>query len=189
MVTFLFFSTQSSEAYSESPWVYSGYSSDELSEYEYADPYEGEGPYSSTPSPACDGGEHKICVPPAWGERIPSPTVSYRCILCHQDGCHHAVRCIQCLNAPGCCVCIWGYMRSRYNSGCPLYRAGDPCGENPLGQSQRRCIPMRREELTSHLQESQRKKRRRRTFMWNWKRKRQRAGRGTTTAEYSSERD
>ena len=96
MVTFFIFSTISShsEAYSESPWVYSGYSSDELSEYEYADPYEGEGPYSTTPPPACNGDGHEVCVPPAWGERIPGPTVRCRCILCHQDECHHPVRCI-----------------------------------------------------------------------------------------------
>ena len=40
-----------------------------------------------------------------------------------------------------------GYMRSRYNSGCPLCRHGDPCGENPLGENQKRQHPRRREEL------------------------------------------
>lgn len=88
-----------------------------------------------------------MCVPPAWGERIPGSPVLCRCLLCHQDSCHHPVRCIQCLNAPGCCSCIWGYMRSRYNSGCPLCRHGDPCGENPLGEGQKRQHPRRREEL------------------------------------------
>ena len=108
---------------------------------------EGEGPYSNTPPPPCNRGEHDVCVPPAWGERIPGSPVLCRCLLCHQDSCHHAVRCIQCMNAPGCCQCIWGYMRSRYNSGCPLCRHGDPCGENPLGENQKRQHPRRREEL------------------------------------------
>lgn len=89
----------------------------------------------------------KVCVLPAWGERIPGSPVLCRCILCHQDDCHNAVRCVQCLNAPGCCTCIWDYMRSRYNSGCPLCRHGDPCGENPLGENQIRQAPRRREEL------------------------------------------
>lgn len=139
--------------------MYSGYSSDELSEYEYADPYDGEGPYSTTPPPACDGDGHEVCVPPAWGERIPGPTVRCRCILCHQEDCHHPVRCIQCLNAPGCCNCIWGYMRSRYNSGCPLCRHGDPLGENPLGQNQKRCTPLRREQLSIMIYRSRRGRR------------------------------
>ena len=149
MVTFFIFSTASSPTAnrSESPWIYSGYSSDELSEYEYADPYEGEGPYSTTPPPPCDRPGHEVCLPPAWGERIPGPTVNCRCLLCHQEGCHHAVRCVQCLNAPGCCSCIWGYMRSRYNSGCPLCRHGDPIGEDPLAPNQKRQPPRRREEL------------------------------------------
>ena len=129
-----------------------GYSSeeDQMSEYEYGDPYEGEGPYSTTPPPACDGPAHEVCVPPAWGELIPGEQVAARCLLCHLDACHHAIRCVQCHNAPGCCRCIWGYMRSRSNSGCPLCRAGDPQGENPLGQEQyrRRCVPRRREEVT-----------------------------------------
>ena len=70
-----------------------------------------------------------------------------RCVLCHEDNCHHAIRCIQCINAPGCCRCIWDNMRSRYNSGCPLCRHGDSCGENPLGENQKRQQPVRREEL------------------------------------------
>ena len=127
------------------------YSTDEeMSEYEYGDPYEGEGPYSTTPPPVCDHPSHEVCVPPVWGEPIPGSKVNCRCILCHEDNLHHAIRCVQCHNAPGCCRCIWGYMRSRYNSGCPLCRAGDPQGENPLGQEQyrRRCVPRRREEVT-----------------------------------------
>ena len=88
------------------------------------------------------------CVfPHAWGERITGSPVSCRCLLCHEEGRHHAVRCIQCLNAPGCCSCIWGYMRIHYNSGCPLCRHGDPKGENPLGSSQRRQAPRRRSQL------------------------------------------
>nr|XP_022322709.1 LOW QUALITY PROTEIN: VWFA and cache domain-containing protein 1-like [Crassostrea virginica] len=110
-------------------------------EYEYADPFEGEGAYSSTPPPSCTPG-HLFCVPPAWGERIPGSPVTCRCVLCHEEGRHHAIRCTQCGNAPGCCACIWGYMRSRYNSGCPLCRAGDPLGEDPLGEGQlRRHLP------------------------------------------------
>ena len=110
-------------------------------EYEYVDPYEGEGPFSSTPPPSCDHSkEHKICVPPAWGEEIPGSVVRCRCLLCHQEDMHHAIRCLQCGNALGCCLCIWGYMRSRYNSGCPLCRAGDPCGEDPLGSEQQRIL-------------------------------------------------
>ena len=127
MVTFFFLSTVSSPT----SYLYSGYSSDEMSEYKYADPFEGEGPYSETPPPDCNNASHEICIPPAWGERIPGPLVICRCLLCHQNSCHHAIRCVQCHNAPGYCACIWGYMRSRYNSGCPLCRAGDPCGENP----------------------------------------------------------
>lgn len=112
------------------------------------DPYEGEGPISNTPPPACDQTkDHEVCVPPAWGEEIPGPIVRCRCLLCHQEDHHHAVRCLQCQNAPGCCVCIWGYMRSQYNSGCPLCRAGDPQGEDPLGADQRRIVPIRRREL------------------------------------------
>nr|XP_022316586.1 melanoma-associated antigen E1-like [Crassostrea virginica] len=65
-------STLSSPVRSESPWLYSGgYTSDDLSEYEYGDPYEGEGPHSDTPPPPCEGHSHQLCVPPAWGERIP----------------------------------------------------------------------------------------------------------------------
>ena len=115
-----------------------------MSEIEYVDPYEGEGPISSTPPPSCNGTNHKVCVPPAWGERIPGPVVKCRCLLCHEEDRHHAIRCIQCGNAPGCCACIWGYMRSQYNSGCPLCRHGDPCGKNPLGADQRRIIYRRR---------------------------------------------
>ena len=112
-----------------------------FSELEYVDPYEGEGPFSSTPPPSCDQTkEHEICVPPAWGEEIPGSLVRCRCLLCHQEDMHHAIRCVQCGNAPGCCSCVWGYMRSRYNSGCPLCRAGDPCGEDPLGANQRRIL-------------------------------------------------
>ena len=113
-----------------------------MSEFEYADPYEEEGPISSTPPPPCDGATHKVCVPPAWGERIPGPIVRCRCLLCHEEDRHHPVRCIQCGNAPGCCACIWGYMRSQYNSGCPLCRHGDPKGEDPLGAAQRRIPPI-----------------------------------------------
>ena len=116
-----------------------------MSEIEYVDPYEGEGPISNTPPPLCNSNSHKICVPPAWGERIPGPTVvRCRCLLCHEDERHHAIRCIRCKNAPGCCACIWGYMRSQYNSGCPLCRHGDPRGKNPLGADQRRRIVYRR---------------------------------------------
>ena len=118
-----------------------------FSEYEYLDPYEGEGPYSSTPPPPCDTESHEVCVPPAWGEEIPGSLVRCRCLLCHEDDKHHAIRCIRCGNAPGCCVCIWGYMRSRYNSGCPLCRAGDPDGENPLGADQRRIMPRDRHSV------------------------------------------
>lgn len=147
-MTFLIFSTISSGGYSEGPMYYSTDEEDMMSEYEYADPYEGEGPFSSTPPPTCSHPAHEICVPPAWGEKIPGAQVNCRCVLCHQDDLHHAIRCTQCQNAPGCCKCIWTYMRSRYNSGCPLCRAGDPCGENPLGESQRRRMPVRREEVT-----------------------------------------
>ena len=116
-----------------------------MSEIEYVDPYEGEGPISTTPPPPCNSNSHKICVPPAWGERIPGPTiVRCRCLLCHEEEQHHAIRCIRCKNAPGCCACIWGYMRSQYNSGCPLCRHGDPHGKNPLGADQRRRIVYRR---------------------------------------------
>ena len=107
--------------------------------------------HSYTPPPPCNGGHHKICVPPVWGERIPGSPVMCRCLLCHEDSRHHPVRCVQCLNAPGCCSCIWGYMRSKYNSGCPLCRHGDPCGEDPLGEDQRRQQPIRREELVRVL--------------------------------------
>ena len=116
-------------------------------EYEYVDPNEGEGPFSTTPPPSCDQTKnHKICVPPAWGEEIPGSIVRCRCILCHEDNSHHAIRCIQCMNAPGCCRCVWNYMRSRYNSGCPLCRAGDPNGENPLGEDRRRVAVVRPRE-------------------------------------------
>ena len=67
-----------------------------------------------------------------------------RCILCHEDGRHHAIKCGQCGNAPGCCTCIWGYMRSRYNSGCPLCRAGDPKGEDPLAGPRSSVVYLRR---------------------------------------------
>lgn len=104
LLFFIFFSTASSpNNRSESPSVYSGYSSDELSENEYADPFEGEGPYSNTPPPPCDRPDHDLCVPPAWGDRIPGSPVLCRCVLCHEDSCIQAVRCIQCLNAPRCC--------------------------------------------------------------------------------------
>ena len=121
-----------------------------MSEYEYADPFEGEGPYSTTPPPNCTHPAHEVCVPSAWGERIPVAQVHCRCVLCHQDDLHHAIRCTQCQNAPGCCKCIWSYMRSRYNFGCPLCRAGDTKGEDPLGESQyrRRCVPRPRENVT-----------------------------------------
>ena len=99
MVTFFYFSTVSSPT----NYLYSGYSSDEMSEYEYADPFEGEGPHSETPPPVCDNPDHEVCIPPAWGERIPGPVVTCRCVLCHKDSCHHAIRCVQCHNAPGCC--------------------------------------------------------------------------------------
>ena len=135
---FLFFSTISS------PLLFSYDTDEDMSEIEYVDPYEGEGPISSTPPPSCNGANHKVCVPPAWGERIPGPVVKCRCLLCHEEGRHHAIRCIQCGNAPGCCACIWGYMRSQYNSGCPLCRHGDPCGKNPLGADLRRIIYRRR---------------------------------------------
>ena len=116
--------------------------------WEYVDPYEEEGPISNTPPPACDlTKDHEICIPPAWGEEIPGAIVRSRCLLCHQEDRHHAVRCFQCQNAPGCCSCIWGCMRSQYNWGCPLCRAGDPCGEDPLGADQRRIVPIRRREL------------------------------------------
>ena len=115
-----------------------------MSEIEYVDPYEGEGPISTTPPPPCNGSTHKVCVPPAWGERIPGPVVRGRCLLCHEDERHHAIRCVRCKNAPGCCACIWGYMRSQYNSGCPLCRHGNPCGKNPLGADQRRIVYRRR---------------------------------------------
>ena len=85
------------------------------------------------------------------GGRIPGSPVTCRCVLCHEDNCHHAIRCIQCMNAPGCCRCIWDNMRSRYNSGCPLCRHGDSCGENPLGENQKRQQPVRREELVRVL--------------------------------------
>ena len=135
----LFFSTASSPII-----IPLGSDEEYYSELEYVDPYEGEGPHSNTPPPSCDGTkEHKICIPPAWGEEIPGALVSCRCLLCHEEGRHHAIRCVQCLNAPGCCSCIWGYMRSRYNSGCPLCRAGDPCGEDPLGDDQRRVAIVR----------------------------------------------
>ena len=139
MIFFLFFSTVSS------PILFS-YESDEeyMDELEYVDPYEGEGPISSTPPPACDGDEHKVCVPPSWGEKIPGPPVHCRCVLCHEDGRHHAIRCVQCGNAPGCCTCIWDYMRSRYNSGCPLCRAGDPKGEDPLATQRTSIVYLRR---------------------------------------------
>ena len=137
MLTFLFFSTLSTYYSSEEEEE----EEDVFLEYEYADPFEGEGAYSSTPPPSCTPG-HLLCVPPAWGERIPGSPVTCRCVLCHEEGRHHAIRCTQCGNAPGCCACIWGYMRSRYNSGCPLCRAGDPLGEDPLGEGQlRRHLP------------------------------------------------
>ena len=132
MIYFFIFSTVSS------PLLFSYDTDSDLSEIEYVDPYEGEGPISSTPPPPCNGANHKVCVPPAWGERIPGPMLTVRCLLCHEDNRHHAIRCTQCGNAPGCCVCIWGYMRSQYNSGCPLCRHGDPKGEDPLGANQRR---------------------------------------------------
>lgn len=107
-------------------------------------------PHSTTPPPVCDRPSHEICVLPAWGEKIPGSQVMCRCVLCHEDDLHHAIRCIRCHNAPGCYRCIRNYMRSRYNSGCPLCCAGDPKGENPLGQDQyrRRCVPRTREEVT-----------------------------------------
>ena len=58
MVTFFFFSTVSSPT----SYLYSGYSSDEMSEYKYADPFEGEGPYSETPPPDCNNASHEICI-------------------------------------------------------------------------------------------------------------------------------
>ena len=140
---FLFFSSASS------PIIIPLFSDDEefYSELEYVDPNEGEGPFSTTPPPSCDRTkDHEVCVPPAWGERIPGSIVSCRCVLCHEDDSHHAIRCIQCMNAPGCCRCIWDYMRSRYNSGCPLCRAGDPEGENPLGEDRRRVAVVRPRE-------------------------------------------
>nr|XP_022294900.1 serine/arginine repetitive matrix protein 1-like [Crassostrea virginica] len=71
-----------------------------FSELEYVDPYEEEGPFSSTPPPSCDQRkEHKICVPPAWGEEIPGSVVRCRCLLCHQEDMHHAIRCLQCEEA------------------------------------------------------------------------------------------
>lgn len=113
-MVFFIFSTVSS------PCLFAEYDSDDdeyLTEYEYVDPMEGAGSHSYTPPPPCNGGHHKICVPPVWGERIPGSPVMCRCLLCHEDSRHHPVRCVQCLNAPGCCSCIWGYMRSKYNSG------------------------------------------------------------------------
>lgn len=61
--------------------MYSGYSSDELSENEYADPFEGEGPYSNTPPPPCDRPDHDLCVPPAWGR-------GSLALLCCADVCY-----------------------------------------------------------------------------------------------------
>ena len=60
MIFFYFFSTISSP-------ILISYESDEeyMSEIEYVDPYEGRGPISSTPPPACDGDKHKVCVPPS----------------------------------------------------------------------------------------------------------------------------
>lgn len=133
----------------ESPWVYSGYSSDEeeMSEYEYADPYEDEDNWSYSPPPPCDGAEHQICVPPAWGESIPGIPLRCRCILRFKDNQHHAIRCTECRNAPGCCACIWGYMRSHYNSGCLLCRHGDPGDMNPLAITQTVEIDSRSRDL------------------------------------------
>lgn len=88
-----------------------------------------------------------MCVPPAWGEKIPGIPLRCRCVLCLEEDRHHAVRCIECRNAPGCCACILGYMHSHYNSGCPLCRHGDPGDENPLGIQQTRQIPQRSGEL------------------------------------------
>ena len=146
MIVFFIFSTSSS------PIIIPLGSDEEeyFDELEYVDPYEGEGPHSSTPPPSCDKSKnHEICVPPAWGEEIPGEVVCCRCLLCHEEGQHHAIRCIQCRNAPGCCKCIWGYMRSKYNSGCPLCRTGDPCGEDPLGEDQRRVAVVRPRERHS----------------------------------------
>ena len=143
MIVFYFFSTASS------PIIIPLGSDDEefYSELEYVDPNEGEGPFSTTPPPSCDQTkDHEVCVPPAWGEEIPGAMVRCRCVLCHEEGSHHAIRCIQCMNAPGCCQCIWEYMRSRYNSGCPLCRAGDPEGEDPLGEDQKRVAVVRPRE-------------------------------------------
>ena len=103
-INFFYFSTLSSGGYSEGPMAFT--SDEEMSEYEYGDPYEGEGPYSTTPPPVFDHPSHEVCVPPAWVEPIPGSQVTCRCLLCHEDNLHHAIRCIQCRNAPGCCRCI-----------------------------------------------------------------------------------
>ena len=106
---------------------------EELEEYEYVDPDEERVLWSRTPPPPCDRADHRVCIQPRWGERFCGPPLRPLCLLCCQDDAHHPVRCLRCRNAPGCCACIWEYMRSRYNSGCPLCRYGDP-GEsnNPL---------------------------------------------------------
>ncbi|XP_078331005.1 uncharacterized protein LOC144624860 [Crassostrea virginica] len=106
---------------------------DELSEYEYYNPDDERDPWSFTPPPACDYPDHCVCVPPAWGERIPGIPLHTLCLICYKENAHHPIRCRGCRKVPGCCSCIWLHMRAGYNSGCPLCRHGD-CGDskNPL---------------------------------------------------------
>ena len=73
------------------------------------------------PPAALQGIMHLTCLP-IWAERTTGGPIIQDCVLCLEEGVHHAVRCRQCEQMCGCCSCIWRYQRSRYNSGCPCCR-------------------------------------------------------------------
>lgn len=86
-------------------------------------------PVSRTPPPACPPLRHSFTVPP-WGDAIDlEGPLFLDCLTCGSEDIHHPVRCDQCLQRPFCCQCLWRYLRSPYNFGCPLCRNR---GEGPM---------------------------------------------------------
>lgn len=123
------------ESQSPEPLEYSEMDPYPFEDYVAFDPDYDQRSFSHTPPPACvdPAYGHQVCIPPVWGERVTGPPLLEDCVLCQQAMMHLAVRCVRCHQTPACCSCLWMYLRSRYNSGCPCCRFGDPGeGNNPL---------------------------------------------------------
>ena len=78
-----------------------------------------EGKWSFTPPPACDGPEHRVCVPPAWGEKVPGNQQVLRLYL--------------------------GIHAQPLQLRLPPVPTRGPGGENPLLMTTPRAIPQREE--------------------------------------------